>query len=131
MPWFGKKNCIISVFQAEVGRAFNTRQRVGAYNITCLDGFSGTGLYENNVEEGDVNDSTIINEEKCPFNKSFGSPLVALEPLWKHITEQKITSIAKALFVFIEKNKDRYDQLQENVKEYITHKKHLYWYYVL
>lgn len=121
-----KRIALYRYFQAQVGRAFNTRQRVEDYNITYLDGFSGTGLYENNVEEGDVNDSTIINEETCPFNKSFGSPLVALEALWKHITEQKVTGIAKALFVFIEKNKDRYDQLQKNVKEYITYKKQLY-----
>ena len=125
--FFQRDSCHgLAKVQAQVGRALNTRQIVGDYNITYLDGFSGTGFYENNEEEGDVNDSTIINEETCPFNKSFGSPLVALEALWKHVTEQEVIGIAKALFVFIEKNKDRYDQLQKNVKEYIRHKEHLY-----
>ena len=105
--------------QAQFARALNTPRRTGAFDITYLNAFSGTGYYENNEEESDVNDLDVIDEAKCPFDEYFGSPLVALEAFFKNVTEQKAFAFKKALFVFTEIDKTRYEKLQQKVRSYI------------
>ena len=115
-----KRIILYRYLQAQFARALNTPRRVGAFDITYLDAFAGTGYYENNEEESDVNDLDVINEAKCPFDDEyFGSPLVALEAFFKHVTEKRVIGSKKALFVFIEIDKTRYDKLQQNVRSYI------------
>ena len=117
-----KRIVLYRFLQAQVARALNTPGKIGDFDITYVDTFSGSGLYGNIEEEGQMDDLDIINEVECPFDEHLGSPLVALEALFKHVTEQKVTGLKRALFVFIERDQDRYDQLEENVRDYITRK---------
>ena len=113
-----KRIILYRYLQSQFARAVNTPRGIDAFDITYLDAFSGTGYYENNEEESGVNNLDVINEAKCPFDEYFGSPLVALEAFFKHITEQKVFGSKKALFVFIEIDKARYEKLQQNVRNY-------------
>ena len=118
-----KKIMLYRYLQTQFARALNTPGGIGGFDITYLDAFSGTGYYENNEGESDVNNLDVINEANCPFDEYFGSPLVALEAFFKHITEIKVVGSKKALFVFIEIDKARYEKLQENVRNYFKSRK--------
>ena len=113
-----KRIILYRYLQAQFARALNTPREIVDFDITYLDAFSGTGYYENNEEENDVDDLDVTNEAKCPFDEYFGSPLVALEAFFKHVTEQKVFGSKKALFIFIEIDKSRYEKLQQNVRNY-------------
>ena len=54
-----KRIILYRYLQAQFARALNTPRRVGAFDITYLDAFAGTGYYENNEEESDVNDLDV------------------------------------------------------------------------
>ena len=83
-----KRTILYRYFQAQVGRVLNTGQKSQVY-ITYLDGFSGTGKYENNENQGN-GDGLELNDDGCPLPEDFGSPLVALEALFKQVKEQKV-----------------------------------------
>ena len=117
-----KRIILYRFLQSQIGRALNTPRGIGDSDITYVDTFSGTGIYRNIEEEGNVDGLEIINEAKCPFDKHFGSPIVALEAFFKHVTVRRVSGLKRALFVFIEIDQDRYDQLQKNVKNYIMGK---------
>ena len=112
--------------QTQFARALNTNRKIGEFDITYLDAFSGTGYFENNGEESDINDLDIINKNNCPFDEYYGSPLVALEAFFKHITEQKVFGFKKALFIFIELKQARFEKLRKNVKNYIRFREVLF-----
>ena len=112
--------------QTQFARALNTNRKIGEFDITYLDAFSGTGHFENNGEESDINDLDIINKNNCPFDEYYGSPLVALEAFFKHITEQKVFGFKKALFNFIELKQARFEKLRKNVKNYIRFREVLF-----
>ena len=112
--------------QAQFARALNTSDRPGAFDVTYLDAFSGTGCFENNGEESNMNDLDVMNKKNCPFDEYYGSPLVALEAFFKHVTEQNVFGFKKALFIFIELNQTRFEKLRENVKNYIRFKELLF-----
>ena len=115
-----KRIILYRFLQAQVGRALNTPRINRDFDITYVDTFSGTGIDRNIEEEGNMDGLDIANEAECPFDEHFGSPLVALEALFKHVTERKVFGLKRALFVFIEIDQDRYDKLQENVRDYIV-----------
>ena len=117
-----KRIILYRFLQSQIGRALNTPRRIGDFDITYVDTFSGTGIYRNIGDEGNVDGLEILSEAECPFDKHFGSPLVALEAFFKHVTEQRVFGLKRALFVFIEIDQHRYDQLQENVRNYIMGK---------
>ena len=120
-----KRIILYRYLQAQVGRSLNNSQKNGDYDITYLDGFSGPGIYGSNEDHGNGY-GVELNDNRCPFRENFGSPLVALEALFKHVTEKKVNGPRKTLFVFIETNQDRYNQLQQNVIKYIQERNLLF-----
>ena len=61
-----KRIILYRYFQAQVGRALNTGQKSQVYDITYLDGFSGSGKYGNN-ENQDHGDGLELNDDEFSF----------------------------------------------------------------
>ena len=94
---------IISVhyFQAQFERALNTpRARDSRHDIVYIGAYSRTGIYWNNGVLFNMNDLELKKEPKCPFDISFGSPLVALEALLNYVAIQKVFGSKRVLFLF-------------------------------
>lgn len=126
-----KKIIIYRFLQGELGRAVRT-QRSGEeknYHLTYFDAFSGAGRYgspKTNKQEEIQETGESEREEpisNCPFDESFGSPLVALEAIYKHASEQEIDGAKKILLVFVEKDRSIFENLKKNICQYLDSKK--------
>ena len=118
-----KRIILYRYLQQEFAVALNTSLRCRKYDLTYFDAFSGCGRYSSLNGEEDDEDEEGISE--CPFvNQLIGSPLVALEALYKHFTEQNLSrSYEKtALFVFEEKKAELFERLCKNVVDFLQEK---------
>lgn len=139
-----KRIILYRFIQGELGRAVNTQRQTDKndYHLTYFDAFSGRGRYgnpaTNNQEEvqetgesereevqqkGEKQEEKEKTNSKCPFDdESFGSPLVALQAIFKHVSEKAIYGKKKILLVFVEKDESRFKNLKKNVFEYLDNK---------
>ena len=115
-----KRIILYRYLQQEFAVALNTSLWSCNYELTYFDAFSGCGRYSSLNGEGNEE-----RESKCPFgDKLIGSPLVALEALYKHFIEQRLTRSYRktALFVFEEKKKELFERLCTNVVDFLKEK---------
>jgi len=78
------------------------------YAFTYLDSFSGTGMYGDRTLGGN------------PVDKSYGSPLIALEALYR--VKNRANKNNECLFIFSEVDPERIKKLEENIIKFYDNK---------